>query len=293
MTLLRKLTLALKHRGIKGTMQTIVSKVIPVRVGTLKIYREALADKAGLEIGGPTAMFADNGELPVYSVVRQLDNCNFSSTTIWEGTLQEGTTFRFHPNKPPGRQYISEAAELKAIDSASYDFVISSNTIEHTANPLKALLEWKRLIKDNGYLLLVVPHRDATFDHNRPITSLQHIKDDYEQNMDEGDLTHLDKILALHDLEMDPAAGDLNSFRERSKKNVENRCLHHHVFDSDLVVKLVDHIGMQILSVDPSLPFYIIVLAQKVTSSSRIDNQPFLLSTASYRRKSPFKSDRT
>ncbi len=292
MNLARSIIRSLQLRGFRGTAQTIIGKIIPPRIKNLATYKQSLAGNTGLEIGGPSAMFDDHGILPVYSCLERLDNCNFSKSTVWEGTLKEGLTFQFHKNKPPGLQFISEAADLTTIASESYDCLLSSNTIEHVANPLKALYEWKRVIKEHGHLLLVVPHRDGTFDHNRPVTSLSHIVQDYERGMSEDDLTHLDEILKLHDLEMDPAAGDAQAFRERSLKNVENRCLHHHVFDTALVLQLLHFINMQIVSVDPSLPFLINVLARKPLSGEAVSNEPFLNPAATYRKSSPFKSDR-
>ncbi|MBM2840216.1 MAG: methyltransferase protein [Bacteroidetes bacterium] len=292
MSRVRSFIRSLQLKGFKGTAQTIFGKIVPSRAKNLKLYTHALADNVGLEIGGPSSLFDDGGALPVYAVLKRLDNCNFSNTTVWEGNLKEGTTFRFHKDKPLGRQFICEAFDLGAIKSASYDFVISSNTIEHVANPLKALFEWKRVVKDNGHLLLVAPHRDTTFDHNRPITSLPHIVEDYERHTGEDDMTHLDEILALHDLDMDPPAGDHESFRERSINNLQNRCLHQHVFNTELVVQLLDFIEFQIVSVDPMLPFNIAVLARKPAPREPVDNQTFLSSAATYRRASPFKSDR-
>ncbi len=79
--------------------------------------------------------------------------------------------------------------------------------LEHAANPLRVLYEWKRILKNSGTILIVLPHKAATFDHRRPSTSFEHIKADFDSNVDESDLTHLDEILALHDLKLDPWAG--------------------------------------------------------------------------------------
>jgi len=38
------------------------------------------AGKHGLEIGGPSAIFADRSQLPIYDVVHSCDNCNFSTS---------------------------------------------------------------------------------------------------------------------------------------------------------------------------------------------------------------------
>src|SRR5271156_3560166 len=59
--------------------------------------------------------------------------------------------------------------------------------------------------------------------------------------------THLDEILALHDLPLDPPAGDLEHFRERSLKNLQNRIPHHHVFDVPLIEQMLDHVGLEIV----------------------------------------------
>ena len=283
---------SMKVRGISGTISTLIGKIIPPRINNIEMYRKAVSNNIGLEIGGPSQLFDDNGVVPVYQALQKLDNCNFSKSTIWEGKLTEGRTFRFHKDKPLGKQFISGAIDLKGVESASYDCVLSSNTIEHVANPLKALFEWKRVIKENGHLLIVVPHLDGTFDHDRPITPLPHIQEDYQKNTDEDDLTHLEEILSLHDLDMDPPAGDKRTFKERSLKNFENRCLHHHVFNTELVVRLLDHVGLQVLSVDPILPFFINVLARKPAPTDRVNNALFLSPDASYRKQSPFKSDR-
>ena len=74
----------------------------------------------------------------------------------------------YDKNHHPGKQYILEATELYEINSNTYDFLLSSHMLEHTANPIKALKEWKRIIKDKGYLILIVPHKDGTFDDNIP-----------------------------------------------------------------------------------------------------------------------------
>jgi SAM-dependent methyltransferase len=143
-------------------------------------FQALLSGKKGIEIGGPSSIFAANGLFPVYPIASHLDNCNYGGTTVWEGEISEGQAFQFHHDKSAGRQYIAEATEMGCIPSASYDFVISSHMLEHTANPILALSERVRLLKDQGYLVLLLPHKDGTFDHRRPVTTIQHLIADYE-----------------------------------------------------------------------------------------------------------------
>jgi len=85
--------------------------------------------------------------------------------------------------------------------------------------------------KKSGTLVLVLPDKRFTFDCNRPITKFEHLKADFENNTSEHDLTHLGEILELHDYKQTPEIKDRAFYYNRSLKNFDNRCLHHHVFD--------------------------------------------------------------
>ena len=52
----------------------------------------------------------------------------------------------------------------------SVDFVLASHVIEHFPDPIAALLEWRRVAR--RVIVLVVPHRDRTFDRERELTPL-------------------------------------------------------------------------------------------------------------------------
>ena len=99
------------------------------------------------------------------------------------------------------------------------------------ANPLAAIFEWKRILKKEGVLLLILPKKEANFDHRRPDTTTQHLIDDYNNRTNEDDKTHLNEILQMHDLRRDPQAKSYENFKKRCNDNVINRCMHHHVFN--------------------------------------------------------------
>lgn len=65
------------------------------------------------------------------------------------------------------------------LSANSQDFIVSSHVLEHFPDPVSALLEWDRLIKPNGIIFMIVPHKDRTFDCDSPRTTLQHLIDDY------------------------------------------------------------------------------------------------------------------
>jgi len=254
----------LRSNGLSKTLIKIIRRLIPSKPAkTFPACNALVAGKCGLEIGGPSAMFAPKGLVPIYPLVAGLDNVNFANYTVWEQTIHEGLTFQFDPKKSAGQQYIAEATDLRMISSSRYEFVLSCHSIEHTANPIRALKEWIRVLVDGGGLLLVVPDKSGTFDHRRPVTTLQHLIDDFEHNTGEDDLTHLPEILELHDIDRDWGMPDFNSFKERALNNFKYRCQHHHVFDRVLVSDLLKYVGLKVLTVETLEPFHIIVTAVK------------------------------
>jgi predicted SAM-dependent methyltransferase len=222
-------------------------------------FSSYFSDKIGLEIGGPSTVFASNSILPLYGWCKNVDNCNFSSETIWQGRTGQYERGKLR------QQFTCEATQLEAIKDEIYDFVIASHLLEHIANPTKALYEWKRVLKAGGALLLVCPNRQATFDHSRPVTKIENLLDDYRNNTDESDLTHLQEVLELHDLSMDPMGETFENFVVRCRDNLQNRCLHHHVFDTELIVEMLSHVCMKAIFGALHGP-HIVVLSEKTTN---------------------------
>jgi len=281
----------LRSEGVRGTLSGLYWRAFPPQLECYAQFESFFRSGHGLEIGGPSAIFKRRGLFPIYPVASRIDNCNFSGETLWQGILSEGETFVFDTGKAPGRQYLVEASNLQGIGDSSYDYVLSSHCIEHLANPLKGLAEWVRVLKQNGLVIIVLPHKDGTFDHRRPVTSLEHLIEDYESDTDEGDMTHLGEILRLHDLSRDPGAGDFQAFEKRSRHNVVNRCLHHHVFDTRLAAGVVSHTGLQLLAVELFRPYHIVVVAKKLAQSQLPNNQEFLGVGVPPCWSSPFASD--
>jgi len=110
-----------------------------------------------------------------------------------------------------------------------------------------------------GVILIIAPRKQSNFDHNRQITKFEHILDDYNKNIDETDLTHLDEILKLHDLEMDPPAGNYEQFKQRSLDNYKNRCLHHHVFDLEVMEKMLYYFNLKVIYKEQTNGNYIMI----------------------------------
>ncbi len=219
-----------------------------------------VAGKNGIEIGGPSHIF--QSLIPVYFNAMKVDGVNFSNKTVWEGDIQEGNTYQYLPGRF-GHQYISDGTDLSEIGSETYEFLLSSDCLEHIANPIKALLEWNRILKINHLMLLVLPNKVNNFDHQREFTSFDHVINDYNKNIDESDMTHLKEILSLHDLSKDPAAGNFQQFAARSLDNLHNRCLHHHVFNKDLIQKILEITGFTVISLEETNTSFVTIAMKK------------------------------
>lgn len=273
---------------MKKKMEELFRNIFPKRVKNYKFLKSKFINQNGLEIGGPSFAFSEKGFLPLYSVVGNLDGCNFSNQTVWEGEIKSGLNYKYGVRT--GTQFIFDGGSLKEIADNSYDFVLSCHSLEHMANPIKALVEWKRIIKDNSHVLLILPHKDNTFDRNRPITHINHLINDLENNTLENDETHFQEVLSLHDLSLDEGIKDMEALRLRTSGNYDNRCVHHHVFNTPMVAQMVDYAGFKICEIQHFNPFHIIFLLKK--PNGNFDNSAFLSPENKAYQKQQFPSDK-
>lgn len=246
---------------------------------------ETFAGAVALEPGGPSALFGAAGLVPVYPQLAALDTLDYAERTLWsdDGQAQAQSL------TPVRRRLIGEAGSLNDTPADSYDAVLASHVLEHLANPLGALAEWSRVVRPGGQLLLIVPHRDGTFDHRRPVTPLAHLLQDAARKTGEEDLTHMQEILALHDLERDPGAPDRETFERRCRENASTRAMHHHVFTSRSVVEACEAVGLEVLLLRPKEPFNIVCLCRVGEGGGNRLSSSELSSTL---RRSVFASDR-
>jgi len=74
--------------------------------------------------------------------------------------------------------------DIPDLADSSVDFVFSSHVIEHLPDLIKACKEWNRIVRDGGYIVAIVPQRDArVLDRGRPLTKWEEIVEDFEKGM--------------------------------------------------------------------------------------------------------------
>lgn len=134
----------------------------------------------GLEIG---ALFAPL-KLPKGAVAKYVD------------VVSREESIRKFPELDASRivdvDYVEDGMELQGILHGSQDFVIANHVLEHTPNPLQALLNWSARLKNNGILFVTIPIAEQCFDKGREITTLSHLIDDFELYQ-KGELKQLDQ----------------------------------------------------------------------------------------------------
>jgi SAM-dependent methyltransferase len=205
------------------------------------ILTEITKNKYGVEIGG----LSTTADI-IYKNASNLDNIVFSKNTVWSNHTD---IYNFYHNKS-GKVIINDAVNITNINDETYDFCFSSHTLEHIANPLKAIKEWLRIIKKGGYIIIIVPEKMFCFDHKREYSSFSTLIRQYENNVGEDDLSTLREILTHHDLSRDLPAGNFIQFTVRSLNNYENRCLHHYVYNDELLMNICDYFNCKFIYKD-------------------------------------------
>ena len=220
-----------KLNNINNKNNRVISS--DVKQPTFKNVLKSISEnKNGLEIGGPSHT---NGTQTLYENANSFDNVVWSDDTVW---CQQKQTYNFYPGKN-GKVIINDSTDICSVKDKTYDFLFSCHCLEHIANPLKAVNEWLRIVKDNGFIVIVVPEKSECFDHKRQYSKFSTLLTQYENNVNEDDLSTLNDILNFHDLPMDPGAPqDPAEFKKRCLNNFYNRCLHHYVYDDNLLLEI-------------------------------------------------------
>src|SRR3712207_913163 len=171
---------------MSGTIRAINRKTLPlsVRVNMRKFIgravglhdgwgRVAIADKYlkgdGIEIGALNSPL----EVPRTARVKYVDRMSTPDLRKQYPELAELELV--------DADIIDDGERLDSIPDSTQDFVIANHFIEHCQNPLLALSNMLRVLKEGGLLYLAVPDKRFTFDVDRPVTPLEHILRDFEE----------------------------------------------------------------------------------------------------------------
>lgn len=108
----------------------------------------------------------------------------FGLDTLKCGRDTKGTVYESEEIKLCGEaqklDHICEGDDLPFKDD-TFDFVIASHVLEHFYDPIDTLGEWLRVVKPYGIVFVIFPHKDRTFDKDKPRTTFAELKQRHEQ----------------------------------------------------------------------------------------------------------------
>jgi len=129
------------------------------RMQPSRLATKYLGTLHGIEIGASTQNSFD---------LRKSINVDFSD--------EQGGLWQHKACAPAVVNLIAFGDDLPFRDR-SLDYVLTSHVIEHFFDPAKALREWYRVLRPGGYIFIVAPHMERTFDHHREPTSARELLD--------------------------------------------------------------------------------------------------------------------
>ncbi len=74
---------------------------------------------------------------------------------------------------------ISDSESFPAVADQSFDFIVANHVLEHLTDPIRALIEWRRILKPHGLLMIALPDKRFTFDATRQRTPFHHLLADH------------------------------------------------------------------------------------------------------------------
>jgi SAM-dependent methyltransferase len=132
---------------------------------------------------------------------------------------------------------------LACVASESESFVVASHILEHLANPIRVLAEFHRVLRPGGVVLILLPDRRLTFDEGRPGTSLDHLVEEYENDVDEVDEEHLVEFLTHigAEGEISSASSSDGDRREAILSLQRRRSIHVHCWTFEEFVEVINY----------------------------------------------------
>lgn len=138
---------------------------------------------------------------------------------------------------------LTDFDDFDGIADESMDFIIGCHVIEHVFDPIGTLVNAHRKLRPGGSLLLVVPDMARTFDRERPLTSLEHLKLDHFSPDADRDRGHYEEFyrIAFKTPEDELPRKVAQEFARRGD-------LHVHVWNYETFGELVDFVDRTLCS---------------------------------------------
>ncbi|WFS25148.1 class I SAM-dependent methyltransferase [Rhizobium rhododendri] len=131
---------------------------------------------------------------------------------------------------------MTDFSSLEGVGASSLDFIIASHVVEHTRDPIRAIVHSYRCLREGGTLLLVVPDKRRTFDRLRPETTLEHLVLDYFDPSLDRDMKHFEEFYSL------AYTSEMPLPKTCKEAMSSGASIHYHVWEYNGFLNLVDYI---------------------------------------------------
>jgi SAM-dependent methyltransferase len=249
------------QKQIKGS--TMSSSLDEARILWFKLIRRLFSKRkylafkylrgSGFEIGA----LAHPLRVPPGVTVKYLDK------------ISREEAIRMHPDQDSSKvvqvDSIVDGFSLASIPDATSDFLIANHVLEHTPNPILALVNWSRILRPGGILFISIPIAARSFDVGRSLTTPEHMLEDYDlfnrnaaSLFEERSRQHAAEWLSISEpnIRMKRGSHYIRPDAERIQKLVaeanlsENNELHFHTFSYN---SMRDLLKLFTSKIDPSI----------------------------------------
>jgi ubiquinone/menaquinone biosynthesis C-methylase UbiE len=153
---------------------------VPSKRKQLKRRKEVLAQKylyglSGIEIGGSGRDFGLANQKGSYANIDIIDAETRAQSKGWRKSQLVN---------------ILASGDDLPLKNDVVEYVFNSHVIEHFFDPIKAIQEWYRVLKKGGYLFMIIPHKERTFDKKRDLTSIEELINRHEHKLTFNDYAH-------------------------------------------------------------------------------------------------------
>jgi hypothetical protein len=193
----------------------------------LQDLNQFLKNKCCLEIGGPSRLL-----FSLYSDANAISFFNYKVAMDRHASAEcpSNTKNMFFGNATEIRDFVQ-------LNNQQFDTIISSHTLEHIANSVKALKLWYTQVSNCGTIITIVPEKQCCWDRSRDYTTKEHLMEDYNNDVTEQDMTHLHETSCMQ--ESRPTyysdVGDTNNAR----------IIHHHTFCRETLIAIHKAAGFE------------------------------------------------
>lgn len=131
---------------------------------------------------------------------------------------------------------IDDAERLESFADGELDFVIANHFIEHTEDPIGTVEAHLRVLRPGGVIYMAVPDKRATFDGERPVTTLEHLLADHADGPATSRAAHYEEWARMVE-HVDPGEAAAHA-RELAATGAS---IHFHVWTPDAFLELLLH----------------------------------------------------